>query len=54
MVTIREETPEDADAIRVANASAFGGLVEADLVDTLRTNCVEMLSLVAVVDGGLA
>lgn len=53
MVTIREETPEDADAIRTVNVSAFGGLVEAGLVDTLRTNCPEMLSLVAVVDGRL-
>lgn len=47
MTAVREERPEDAAAIRVVNERAFGGTMEADLVDTLRAACPERLSLVA-------
>ena len=36
MVTIRSETPEDIDAIRKLNETAFGQSAEADIVDRLR------------------
>ena len=48
MVTIRREMPEDTDAIRRVNQEAFGGTVEADLVDRLRQRRAFTLSLVAV------
>ena len=46
MVTIRSETPEDIDAIRKLNETAFGQSAEADIVDRLRENCPEVVSLV--------
>ncbi len=50
MVHIREERPEDKIAIRKVNEQAFGQPQEANLVDTLRRNCGDLLSLVAVAD----
>ena len=44
---IREEQPDDVEAIRVVNRQAFETHVEADLVDRLRETCAERLSLVA-------
>ena len=49
MVEIRKEQPQDIPIIHRVNKRAFGQLLEADLVDRLRRNCKELLSLVAVV-----
>lgn len=47
--TTRPERPDDADAVRHVNLSAFGRADEADLVDLLRQDPAwEDLSLVAV------
>jgi len=45
---IAEEHPQDIVGIRQVNLSAFGGNYEADVVDRLRLNCPEILSLVAI------
>jgi putative acetyltransferase len=45
---IREEQSEDIPAIREVNKRAFGQSQEADLVDELRRNCNDLLSLVAI------
>ncbi len=55
MISIRSETPEDYAAIRQVIIGAFekcefGHNGEADLVDQLRNNCDNLLSLVAVDD----
>jgi putative acetyltransferase len=47
MVRVREETPEDAPAIRKVNELAFGRTQEAGIVDALRGTCDEFLSFVA-------
>ena len=47
MITIRQEQPQDLKTIREVNRRAFGQTQEADLVDKLRQNCHELLSLVA-------
>jgi len=47
MITIREEQPRDIKTIRNLNKRAFGQTQEADLVDKLRQNCEDLLSLVA-------
>ena len=47
MLTIRQETPEDIAAIRHINEQAFGGTVEADIVEKLRHRGALTLSLVA-------
>jgi putative acetyltransferase len=47
-VTIREEQPEDIEAIRYVNQTAFGQHQESRLVDTLRANGGILLSLVAI------
>lgn len=47
---IRPEQPEDINEIRSLNVLAFGQFLEAIIVDTLRANCREILSLVAVED----
>ncbi len=47
-IEIREEQTGDADAIRRVNTEAFGQPQEAQLVDTLRNNCSDLLSFVAV------
>jgi len=54
MITIRQEQPEDIDAVHRVNELAFPGSCEAGLVDTLRSNCPDHLSLVADVDGDVA
>jgi putative acetyltransferase len=48
MVTIREEKPGDEEQIRIVNQRAFGQNEEADIVDRLRQNCMDRISLVAV------
>jgi len=50
MLRIREENPEDVRAIREVNLRAFGQTQEADIVDKLRSNCNDLLSLVAIMD----
>ena len=49
MITIREEQPQDVEAIREVNIRAFGQTQEADLMDKLRQSGDDLLSLVAVV-----
>jgi len=48
MITIRQEQPQDLNAIRTVNRRAFGQRLEADLVDKLRQKYHDLLSLVAV------
>jgi putative acetyltransferase len=52
MICIREERPVDIENVRKLNekafTQAFGQSPEADLVDRLRENCSNILSLVAV------
>ena len=48
MIVVREERPDDIAAIRKINEKAFGQPVEANIVDKLRENCSDLLSLVAV------
>jgi putative acetyltransferase len=48
MIRIREEQSEDIPVIREVNKRAFGQPQEADIVDELRRNCNDLLSLVAV------
>ena len=45
---IRQELPEDTDDIRAINEKAFGQPQEAVIIDKLRQNCDELLSLIAV------
>jgi predicted N-acetyltransferase YhbS len=54
MIKIRKEQPQDIPTIHAVNKQAFGQLLEADLVDTLRRNCNDLLSLVAVVGNEVA
>jgi putative acetyltransferase len=51
MIVVRQEEPQDIDAIHFVNEQAFGRAAEADLVDTLRRQQKVALSLVAVQDG---
>jgi putative acetyltransferase len=51
MITIRDEQPGDAAAIRELTTFAFGGPCEAQIIDALRTACPGLLSLVAVENG---
>jgi len=46
-MTIREERPGDAEAIRRVNLAAFDTTTEADLVDALRRHAAPVVSLVA-------
>jgi len=46
-IFIQPEQPGDAAAIRTVNERAFGQPQEADIVDALRQNCPETISLVA-------
>ena len=48
MTMVREELPEDINAICSVNTRAFNRTQEADIVDKLRRNCGDLLSLVAV------
>jgi putative acetyltransferase len=47
MITIRAERPADVSQVREINVAAFGQPSEATLVDKLRANCGDALSLVA-------
>lgn len=49
-IIIREERPADHDTVRCINDHAFGQPQEGKLVDALRTNCPEVVSLVAQVE----
>jgi putative acetyltransferase len=49
MIKIREEQSQDIKAIREVNIRAFGQNQEADIVDKLRQNCNELMSLVAII-----
>ncbi|HEX5780792.1 MAG TPA: N-acetyltransferase, partial [Solirubrobacteraceae bacterium] len=51
MITVREERPEDRDAVRRVEEAAFGQPDEADIVDALRGDPAWALSLVAELDG---
>jgi putative acetyltransferase len=51
MLLIRDETPRDVGQVRMINIAAFDRPDEADLVDALRANCPEIVSLVAELDG---
>jgi putative acetyltransferase len=50
-IEIREERPEDREAVRNVNAMAFGQELEGRIVDALRSNDAVLLSLVATIDG---
>jgi putative acetyltransferase len=50
VISVRLEQPDDASAIRETNELAFGGPLEARLVDALR-GTADYLSLVATIDG---
>ena len=47
MINIRQEIPEDATVIWKVNEKAFGQSQEADIVDKIRADCANILSLVA-------
>lgn len=47
LITIREESPNDVEAIRKVNQQAFGQVQESRLIDALRANKGFLLSLVA-------
>jgi putative acetyltransferase len=50
MIFVREERPEDIEAIRIVNEQAFGQPAESGIVDRLRKSCPGLLSLVALAD----
>jgi putative acetyltransferase len=50
LYTIRSEQPQDVLQIREINRRAFGQEQEASIVDKLRENCNDILSLVALVE----
>ncbi|UCG80763.1 MAG: N-acetyltransferase [Desulfobacterales bacterium] len=50
MICIRQERSKDIPVIREVNKRAFGQPQEADLVDKVRQNCHNMLSLVAMAE----
>jgi putative acetyltransferase len=50
-VTIRPEIAADSPVIRQVNEAAFGGTEEAELVESLRTGGLVLVSLVAESDG---
>jgi putative acetyltransferase len=53
MITIRPERPDDLPTIRQVNNLAFGRSEEAQLVDRLRENCRDLISLVALAEDHL-
>ncbi len=50
---IRQESKEDIEDIYALNEMAFGQKLEANIVDKLRDNCENLLSLVAVENGNI-
>lgn len=50
---IRDEAAGDAPAVRAVLEEAFGSPLEAGIVDALRADCSDRLSLVAEGDGGI-
>ena len=50
MVEIREEQPSDIQEIRDVNVQAFGQPQEAELVDKLRSQWGDLLSLIAFIE----
>jgi putative acetyltransferase len=48
MICIREERSDDIEVIRRLNEKAFGQPAEANIVERLRENCQNLLSLVAI------
>ena len=50
-ITVRDERPEDIEAVRLVNDLAFDQPLEGRIVDVLRAHGAVRLSLVAVVDG---
>ena len=51
MLTIRPEMPDDAAEVRAVNEAAFGGTLEAELIERLRVRRALTISLVALQDG---
>lgn len=51
MITIREENTQDHEAIRGINKQAFAAEGESRIIDNLRDNCSDIISLVAESDG---
>lgn len=51
MIAVREERPEDLDAVREVNDQAFDQPLEGRIVDALRAHGACRLSLVAEVEG---
>ena len=49
MINVRREKLEDIQAIREVNEQAFGQPQEANIVDKIRNNCEDILSMVAIV-----
>jgi putative acetyltransferase len=49
-ISVREEQPGDAPVIRKVHEQAFGQSQESDIIDKLRRNCSNLLSLVAVAE----
>jgi putative acetyltransferase len=50
---VRPETEGDRAAVRSVNEAAFGSSTEADIVDALRAKRVELVSLVADLEGSV-
>src|SRR5512139_2212976 len=48
MVTIRRERPDDSAAVRAVNKTVFDQQIEAAIGDSIRAECPEAVSLVAV------
>ena len=51
MIVVRSEEAEDIDQVRLINYRAFDGGPEASMVDALRANCGDAMSLVAEEEG---
>lgn len=49
-IIIRPELPSDIAVVHTINELAFGQPLEAEIVDRIRANCPDILSLVAVTD----
>ena len=50
MLEIRKEEPRDYDSVRIVNNLAFEQTAEGNIVNKLRMNCKDILSLVAISD----